>query len=810
MGFIVIFLLCLICSSYSECSETDKICTEKYDKGACNNIARDQNFTCTEQIESKTDCFLNIDQGLPQFAVVYPEQALLASPLVSDRVIVIGEVNTGNPPYQTAVIIRKPYDGGFENLKGKRFCHPGDKHDELVTRYVLEEFESKIISLSRSYCNTTDNVTIAEKRTRALADFLGPSCRPGSWSDDEDLDSKLKSKYSRLCELCGSEKCALTYSSPFEETLNCLTQNKADLALTTLRDALVFFNQTNNADVFQFLCKDGTVRDSSNPCTWTDQLNRLVITGKDVTTEGFKAPRNYLEATLNTSWADSLRTVLDLSKSDNISFFDGVPLKKFVEAKRTIPTVSENIQCNVSVKWCTLNETEQQKCIWLQQAALNSALQPVIECVRSQENDGISCLNDIQSGVADLAFNDVSFGYIALKKGLTFVAYPETDNRQLSSIIIVVRNDTNDITSLRDLKGKKACIPEYGGKEWLAFIDSLRSNKIVENSCDYNKLFGNFVGNSCVPGARSNDYILDEGCSAKLCEQCIPFSTTLTARYCNANTQNKYYSSEGSLRCLADKQADYAVITVNDISLKIDTSLFRVLSKNGSLSERTGIIVDENAPLTIITAGGVVVRNDTAKKDDIVLLLRGIEKLFGESLHKIFKVFESFNGTKDLLFPDSTPGLSFTGTQTKYVENFQSLLRNSEKCLVDPKSMASYNGVPSTILLILVEACTGLSSSELRAVIIQKRTLVYFCQECRTSFKNIPTLLSFKTEFTSLKKEVDELKNEMKTWKDENKNLKSEMTMLKEVIKNANENTVTISNKNGIAEVLEDKNGKTM
>ncbi|KAG5886058.1 hypothetical protein JTB14_009507 [Gonioctena quinquepunctata] len=93
-----------------------------------------------------------------------------------------------------------------------------------------------------------------------------------------------------------------------------------------------------------------------------------------------------------------------------------------------------------------------------------------------------------------------------------------------------------------------------------------------------------------------------------------------------------------------------------------------------------------------------------------------------------------------------------------------------------------------------VEACTGLSSSELRAVIIQKRT-----QECRTSFKNIPTLLreikSFKTEFTSLKKEVDELKNEMKTWKDENKNLKSEMTMLKEVIKNTNENTVTISTK---------------
>ncbi|KAJ8939586.1 hypothetical protein NQ318_010593, partial [Aromia moschata] len=39
------------------------------------------------------DCFLNIDQGLPHFAIVKPEEALLAAPLVSDQVVVIGEVH---------------------------------------------------------------------------------------------------------------------------------------------------------------------------------------------------------------------------------------------------------------------------------------------------------------------------------------------------------------------------------------------------------------------------------------------------------------------------------------------------------------------------------------------------------------------------------------------------------------------------------------------------------------------------------------------------------------------------------------------
>ncbi|KAJ8948397.1 hypothetical protein NQ314_008437 [Rhamnusium bicolor] len=99
---------------------------------------------------------------------------------------------TQHPPYQTAVIVRKPYDGGFENLRGKRFCHPGFKHAELVTKLVLEEFESKIINLDSNYCNTGDNSsTIVEKRLRTVANFFGPSCRPGVWTESDQFDAEL-------------------------------------------------------------------------------------------------------------------------------------------------------------------------------------------------------------------------------------------------------------------------------------------------------------------------------------------------------------------------------------------------------------------------------------------------------------------------------------------------------------------------------------------------------------------------------------------------------------------------------------------
>jgi len=37
----------------------------------------------------------------------------------------------------------------------------------------------------------------------------------------------------------------------------------------------------------------------------------------------------------------------------------------------------------------------------------------------------------------------------------------------------------------------------------------------------------------------------------------------LAAKYCNADEQNKYYGSNGALRCLEDENADYAVIDLN-------------------------------------------------------------------------------------------------------------------------------------------------------------------------------------------------------------------------------------------------------
>lgn len=89
----------------------------------------------------------------------------------------------------------------------------------------------------------------------------------------------VETTYPSLCDLCGVDKCTLTYQVPFNETLSCLTQKGGDIAVSTLVDGIVFFSNSDNINNYQYLCPNGSVADANNPCTWTNQLNRLIVTG---------------------------------------------------------------------------------------------------------------------------------------------------------------------------------------------------------------------------------------------------------------------------------------------------------------------------------------------------------------------------------------------------------------------------------------------------------------------------------------------------------------------------------------------------
>ncbi|CAH1107816.1 unnamed protein product [Psylliodes chrysocephalus] len=84
-----------------------------------------------------------------------------------------------------------------------------------------------------------------------------------------------------------------------------------------------------------------------------------------------------------------------------------------------------------------------------------------------------------------------------------------------------------------------------------------------------------------------------------------------------------------------------------------------------------------------------------------------------------------------------------------------------------------------------LKECSGLCASEVRAIVLQKRVLIFFCDECVSSFKIIPLLLN----------KISKLENEVKTLKEDMKKL-NEVTKLdtQEVFNEFQERSLRASN----------------
>ncbi|RZB39249.1 transferrin-like, partial [Asbolus verrucosus] len=601
---------------------------------------------------------------------------------------------------ETVVIVKSSIPDGFINLKGKKFCHPGFKHDELFSHLLLKEFEYKITELNDSFCSN-DNHTLLEKHVQSLSQFFGESCRPGLWTQNVNFDKILKERYSSLCSLCGTVGCDINYEIPFNDSLKCLSSKDADVAVTTIYEGYKFFNISGNAQNYKYLCKDGSSRSSTAPCTWSSELPDLIVVEKSVA----DTLKTYLQNNLKSKVHNLLTSenippeiteqalidILKLKRATISLLNKRQSLKDYVQERRTIPTFESSKECDRTLKWCTYSDMEQEKCKWLSQAAMNWGIQPVVECKRSEGTDELSCLDDIKKKYADVVVASSDYAYISLSKGLKSIAFPDTMTTNLSIILTVKRSDDDSIKKFEDLKGKKVCLPRYGGKEHVAFIDTIRKLKINdEEKCDYGKLLNDFVGPSCTPGVRSSlikestEYVDQD----KLCSVCRPINVTRTSTFCNDNFINKYFGSDGALECLYDKVGDFAVISklgkrialrsVTEFTEAKGGSNYQVICKNNTLSSIHGIDVDTNCALNVITSSEVVSQADNSKNPDIILALREFERWFGQNLDKSFHLFDRFNETLDLLFKDSTAGLAYTDNE--YIRNYKELLQNVKDC----------------------------------------------------------------------------------------------------------------------------------
>lgn len=188
---------------------------------------------------------------------------------------------------------------------------------------------------------------------------------------------------------------------------------------------------------------------------------------------------------------------------------------------------------------------------------------------------------------------------------LTAAVYAETEYEQYASVVAVVR-DSSYFKTFEDLRGAKACFPEFGGIAQVAFVNVGKGRGFFDkDSCNSGEILNGFFGDSCLPGSQdalhsdpSNDtpdtlcnlcrtafrpaIVSDEipemanfedeasgsdgGETTTEHVQIAPrFDINAINTNCQADTTNRFYSNKGALNCL-NEMGDVAILELQNLS----------------------------------------------------------------------------------------------------------------------------------------------------------------------------------------------------------------------------------------------------
>lgn len=193
--------------------------------------------------------------------------------------------------------------------------------------------------------------------------------------------------------------------------------------------------------------------------------------------------------------------------------------------------------------------------------------------------------------------------------------------------------------------------------------------------------------------------------------QNIPFIPNRSIN-CAAAPSNRFYGNRGALACL-NEIGEVAVIEHQSLAdhaeaLKLNPNDFRIVCRNGSLAAYPGFNVDPACFLTTIVDGEVVVRRNSDKSAGIVNALLSLDKYLQNDPD--FKMYNIFNGIKNLLFEDSSLGLvSPKDTAlSQSVQNYIQLFEDVENCIEET------GGAQSVAINILLTLCLVLFTTLIR------------------------------------------------------------------------------------------------
>jgi len=716
LGVFVFFLVFGLCSAQFS---KYKICATPAFTSECNILQRGTSEVSCHYVQDSIECAQLVKNNTVQFGVFSAETTLLLAKLNWDELVVVKELHhteqvTEPSDFSSVVLVKKPnFQGGLENLRGSTFCHPGlhyTKQNKWTERF-LKEFERAIEPVQRN-CQAVQDASIEELEIASLLKFFRVACRPGSWSNNPEEDAKLKSKYPSLCSLCDNPG-ACTYNplmpgSDHRKALECL-KAKGEVTYVSLQEAAQFLREnTDTASQYQFFCPNGTVQPAltSNPCVWLSQPWPVILTNGNHSVTLNKDIDRWITGT--DVWQQSVKDILT-SGNMVVRTTSVQPVDRYFVGRRQIPVEQE--VCESKITWCTASTLENEKCNVVRAGGITTGVYPLIEC-RTPAAGPVRCMNDIAQKNADFMGIDSNLGYIARHNfDLSPAMYAETDDQHYSRVVILIK-DGAGIQRFEDLRSRKVCFPEFGGIASIAFVDVGRNRGLFSrNECNYGKLLASYFGDSCAPGAK--DVLHDQKFkqsspeAEKLCRLCDNqafhatrrFSPDLSAPvsnlrkrrqlatgYCTPTKTNRYFGTRGALQCF-EESGEVAILEIQrakDIvaELRIDTSAFRIMCRDGSIVPVNNFDIPVDCPLVTIVDGEIVIRRNSTKQRAVVSALNSFDRYFNLNEEPNFSMFRKFDGHLNVLFEDSTVGFISTNSTTfgPSVQNYIRLFKNVESC----------------------------------------------------------------------------------------------------------------------------------
>ncbi|XP_065338235.1 transferrin-like [Cloeon dipterum] len=671
-----------------------KICVLKTKTRECNNLDRAGSGVECVPVEDSTDCALKMRERKAHFGMFKAEEALLASHIL-EAVNVIGDIRHEeyiheNFSFNAVAIARRSSvpNNDLQYAQNLSLCHPG--MGQVHTGWsdmILKELDLTLLD-KKGLLKCDEWRSTLQNELYSISQMWGPSCRPGKWSWDEEIDASLKKDFNSLCAKCPN-KANCAYTDPgntHQATIACL-RNGGDVAYVALQEAKEFFQSTEGSyKDFGYVCKDLKLSSNySDECILARQPWSSIVAVREVSRElGAKLhewlkplePRLSIEQVPERMEGGWQRTLIDLLL-ESYHLYSPLPqieLKTFVgRGRRLKQKQEENVACNRQIRWCVGREEERAKCGWISTAAWYAGLVPEIKCVYA--NGSRDCVNKVSSSEADLTVADIDLAHYGKSiKKLKTLRFVETSDADLSSIVAIVKKDS-DVTKLSELKDKKACFPSYEGIAFGTFLkEGVEQSLINKDTCPYGESVSEFFGDSCIPGAKDDGEQNPSICAA--CEN----------KNCPSPSTNSSENDVNAMKCLA-RDGDVSFVRLYEILKAFETNLLELSSQaNYEVLCKEGSKVPLNAQAVKCTLATVPSHAVLAKQDDELnherdanIVLSGLDSLFGLEETALqpqppFYMYHPFGNNPNLIFPKSASSLMTTKSNNKNVEQFLKLV----------------------------------------------------------------------------------------------------------------------------------------